>query len=201
MAQALLLGFVVGLPIAATPGPMFFLVLRRTLEGGWARGAVSGLGIATGDGIYAIVAAFGVSAALNLLVAQRRWIGFIGGIAILALGIRTLLRSPLPGASPRVAEGIWPYFSTLGLTLANPPTVLSFLAVFAGLGVRIHSGWAPSAALVVGVTLGSVSWWLLLTGTIASLRQRISSRVVRAIGLVSGLALIGFGGLITLQSL
>ncbi len=59
MARALALGFLIGFPIAASPGPMFFLVLRRTLSRGWRSGVVSGLGVATGDAIYAGLAAFG----------------------------------------------------------------------------------------------------------------------------------------------
>jgi putative LysE/RhtB family amino acid efflux pump len=87
------------------------------------------------------------------------------------------------------------------VTLSNPPTILSFIAVFAGLGVRVGSGWQPALGLVIGVLLGSALWWVLLTGIVAQLRRRISPTVTRAIGVVSGLALIGFGILITLQSL
>jgi threonine/homoserine/homoserine lactone efflux protein len=199
--RALGLGLLVGFPIAATPGPMFFLVLRRTLAQGWRSGLPSGMGIATADGIYATVAALGMSALINLLVAQRRWIGLVGGIAIVAIGIRSLVVNPVPGRPPQPREGVSAYMSTLGLTLANPPTILSFLAVFAGLGVRVGAGWAPAAALVVGVTLGSACWWLLFAGLVAFLRRRVSSSLARGISIASGLALIAFGSLITLQSL
>src|SRR5881628_2135988 len=60
MASALALGFLVGFPIAASPGPISVLVLRRTLARGWRSGLISGLGVATGDAIYAALAAFGV---------------------------------------------------------------------------------------------------------------------------------------------
>src|SRR5437868_5331600 len=75
MTRTLALGFLVGLAIAASPGPMFFLVLRRTLARGWRSGLVSGFGVATGDATYAALAAFGVAAVTNILVGQRRWIG------------------------------------------------------------------------------------------------------------------------------
>ena len=78
MARALALGFVVGFPIAASPGPIFFLVLRRTLARGWRSGLVSGLGVATGDAIYAALAAFGVAVITNFLIGQRRLIGLLG---------------------------------------------------------------------------------------------------------------------------
>ena len=58
MARALALGFLVGFPIAVSPGPIFFLVLRRTLDRGWRSGFVSGLGVGTGDAIYAALAVY-----------------------------------------------------------------------------------------------------------------------------------------------
>ena len=75
------------------------------------------------------------------------------------------------------------------------------MAVFAGLGVRVGSGWRPALGMVLGVMLGSVAWWVLLTGAISVARERLTPRVTRGIGFASGLALIGFGVLITLQSL
>src|ERR1700731_912181 len=103
MARGLALGFLVGFPIAVSPGPIFFLVLQRTLARGWRSGLVSGLGVATGDATYAALAAFGVAAVTRLLIGQRRWIGLAGGTAILIIGIRTILTNrvgaPLP--SPR----------------------------------------------------------------------------------------------------
>src|ERR1700681_1518353 len=92
MARALALGFIVGFPIALSPGPIFFLTLRRTLARGWRSGLVSGLGIATGDATYAALAAFGVAAVTTFLLAERRWIGLVGGMAISFIGIRTLMR-------------------------------------------------------------------------------------------------------------
>jgi threonine/homoserine/homoserine lactone efflux protein len=89
----------------------------------------------------------------------------------------------------------------VALTLGNPPTILSFTAVFAGLGVHVASGWQPAIALVIGVMLGSLLWWVLLTALVAVLRTRISASMTRLISLVSGLALIVFGALISLQSL
>src|SRR5205807_4849301 len=88
--RTLALGFLVGLAIAASPGPMFFLVLRRTLARGRRSGLVSGFGVATGDAIYAALAAFGVAAVTNVLVGQRRWIGLVGGIGLVLIGLRGL---------------------------------------------------------------------------------------------------------------
>jgi threonine/homoserine/homoserine lactone efflux protein len=143
MAKALALGFLVGFPIAASPGPMFFLVLRRTLARGWVSGLISGLGVATGDAIYAALAAFGVAAVTAFLISERRWIGLVGGIAIGLIGLRILVISagPHPDPHPQAVEGkerdqpdqgegnqpgrSGAYVSTLGLTLGNPWTILA----------------------------------------------------------------------------
>ena len=200
MARALVLGFLVGFPIALSPGPIFFLVLRRTLARGWPSGFVSGLGVATGDATYAALAAFGVAAVTTFLLAERRWIGLVGGIAIAVIGALTLKR-PLPNPPPEGEgnlqggnlKGRKELVSILALTLSNPSTILSFAAVFAGLGIHVAGGWGSALALVVGVWLGSLTWWVLLTGVANRVRERLTPSIIRGFGTVSGVALLGFG--------
>ena len=68
LIPAFLRGLVVGFAIAAAIGPIGLLCIRRTLVEGAVVGAVSGLGAATADGIYASVAAFGLTAVADFLV-------------------------------------------------------------------------------------------------------------------------------------
>jgi threonine/homoserine/homoserine lactone efflux protein len=219
MTRALALGFIVGFPIAVSPGPIFFIVLRRTLARGWGSGLISGLGVATGDATYAALAAFGVAAVTSFLIAERRWIALVGGIAIALIGVRTIVSNPPPRPSPArgegdsdpqaqtltlpsprgggalraSGEGVGSYASMVALTLSNPPTILSFAAVFAGLGIHVAGGWATAIALVIGVLLGSLTWWVVLTSVASRLRGRLTPAVIRGIGIASGVALLGFG--------
>jgi len=89
----------------------------------------------------------------------------------------------------------------VALTLSNPPTILSFIAVFAGLGLRVDAGWLPATALVAGVMLGSAIWWVLMTGLVSLARDRLTPRITRGIQIISGVTLAGFGIWISLQSL
>lgn len=89
----------------------------------------------------------------------------------------------------------------VALTLSNPPTILSFTAIFAGLGLRVSSGWQPAVGLVIGVMLGSAVWWVVVTVIASLMRDRLTPAVVRGIGIVSGLALTGFGVVIAAQAL
>ena len=197
MARALALGFLIGFPIAASPGPIFFLVLRRTLSRGWRSGLVCGLGVATGDAIYAGLAAFGVAAVTTVLLGQRRWIGLVGGVAIALIGLQTIGSGPHPSPPPKGKGNqgslVADYGSMVALTLSNPATILSFIAVFAGFGLRVGAGWQPAVALVAGVMLGSALWWFGLTAVVSVVRQRLTPGMTRGIGIVAGLALIGFG--------
>jgi threonine/homoserine/homoserine lactone efflux protein len=205
MASVLLRGFALGFVIAASPGPIFFLCLRRTLARGWLAGFVSGFGVATADGFYAALAAFGIGAVTTALVGERRWLALIGGAVLVLLGLRTVLDRRPKALEPAPASSgtglAWAYLSTLGLTIANPSTIISFAALVASLGLGIGGGLLPPALLVLGVFAGSVTWWCVLAGLGAGLRARLTPRVVGGINTFSGLAIVALGLLAILSTL
>ena len=198
MASLLIRGFALGFAIAASPGPIFFLCLRRSLLRGWLIGLVSGLGVATADAAYAAVAVFGIAALSTILLGGERWLELFGGAALILLGIRSVLEQPRIGEASTAATGrglLWAYASTLGLTITNPATIISFAALAAALGAGLAGGFGRPAVVVLGVALGSASWWCLLALLAAMLRTRVTPDVTRAIGIVSGLAIAGLGAL------
>jgi threonine/homoserine/homoserine lactone efflux protein len=186
-------GFVLGFTIAAAVGPISLLVIRRTIAEGQRYGLVSGLGVATADATYAAIAAFGLTAVTDVLVNARQVLGLVGGIFLLWLAWRTIRSAPDEAAvvaTPRRGYA-GAYLSILGLTMANPMTILSFGALFAGLGVT--SGATGDAALVVlGVLLGSTAWWVVLTTAIALFRARITSAWIHRINVASGIVIGAF---------
>ena len=186
-------GFVLGFTIAAAVGPISLLVIRRTLAQGQLYGLVSGLGVATADATYGAIAAFGLGAITDVLVDARQVLGLVGGIFLLWLAWRTIRAAPTEAATVTTRRGGYAgaYLSILGLTLANPMTILSFGALFAGLGVT--SGATGDAVLVVaGVLLGSATWWVVLTTVIGTLRTRVTPVWIHRINLVSGVILGAF---------
>jgi threonine/homoserine/homoserine lactone efflux protein len=194
MASVLLRGFLLGFVIAASPGPIFFLCLRRTLTRGWLTGLVSGFGVATADGFYAALAAFGVGAVALVLAGERRWLVLIGGAVLVLIGLRSLFDRPKATESPSTGVGLaWAYVSTLGLTLANPSTIISFAALAATLGLGAGAGLLPPSVLVIGVIAGSAAWWTALAGLGAGLRARFTPKVLRGISAISGIAIAGLG--------
>jgi threonine/homoserine/homoserine lactone efflux protein len=198
----LLRGLMIGFSIAAPVGPIGILCIRRTLAKGGRSGFVSGLGAATADAFYGMVAGFGVTMISNYLVSQQKWLKVVGGIFLLYLGVKMFFRKP--AAEPVKLEStglVSDYGSTFFLTLTNPATILSFTAVFAGVGLAGSAGnHAAAGLLVAGVFLGSALWWLLLSGGTSLFRQRFDSRKLRFVDWISGAILCAFGLIALLSS-
>lgn len=186
-------GLAFGFLLAAAVGPMWVLCFRRSVACGALAGIVSGLGIAVADGFYGAVAAFGLTAISGFLLGYSFWLGLAGASFLLYLGARTLSASPVQQkAEPPPETLAASFFSMLGLTLTNPPTILAFAAIFAGLGLASSADYGAAALVVAGVFLGSAAWWLILAGTAARLRHRIGPRLVRGINVAAGLSILAF---------
>ena len=192
MLFAGLKGLAVGFSIAAPVGPIGLLCIRRTLWRGWAHGFATGMGAATADMDYGIVAAAGLTALTEALVSARQPLQFAGGAILILLGL-TFLRAETPveradGDSSGLAAA---YATTFLLTLANPATILSFAAVMAGLGAMSASG--QTVMIVAGVFLGSALWWLALSTVVMLIRHRLPPGVLVWINRASGGAIMAFG--------
>lgn len=188
-------GFVIGFAIALAVGPMSLLTIRRTIAHGRVYGLVSGLGIATADASYAAIAAFGLTALAGLLVSGATALGILGGGVIALMGVRTLLTRPGEAAVVADRPGlVGAFISIFALTMTNPTTILSFAAVFAGVGLIAGSAtFADAAMLTLAVWAGSALWWVVLTTVVGWLRGRVSPNALLWVNRLSGVALIAFG--------
>jgi threonine/homoserine/homoserine lactone efflux protein len=179
------------------------LCIRRTLADGMGTGLVAGLGAATADAAYGAIAGFGLSSLSGFLVRQQTGLELCGGAFLCYLGARTFFAAPAPAAAvspsgaaaPADAPSGWPsvYGSTLFLTLSNPSTLLSFVAVFAGLGLGAAPDRLAAATLVAGVFLGSALWWLILSAGIGLMRSGVTAARMLVINRLSGAVLAAFG--------
>lgn len=187
-------GLAFGFLLAGTVGPLWILCFRRTLAHGRLFGFVSGMGVATADALYGFVAAFGLTAVSNFLLAQKFWLALVGGAFLCWLGVKTLRSDPGTTAATAPAGSLaTAYSSTFALTLTNPATILAFAAIFAGLGLASSGSYAEASLVVVGVVLGSAAWWTVLALGAGWLRHRSSPRLMRGINLVAGISILAFG--------
>jgi threonine/homoserine/homoserine lactone efflux protein len=192
---------IIGFSIAAPVGPIGILCIRRTLAEGPTSGLISGLGAATADAIYGFIAGFGLTFISNLLISQQIWFRLLGGGFLCYLGIKTFFTSPLKQSSSLKGRGlISAYISTFFLTLTNPITILSFMAIFAGLGVgSMSKGYIPAGLLVAGVFIGSALWWLFLSKGVGLLGKKFNLAGLRWTNRISGIIITAFGVLALLS--
>lgn len=188
-------GILLGFAIAAPVGPIGILCIRRTLQYGRLSGLVSGLGAAVADTIYGLIAALGLTFVSDFLFEHQFWLRLFGGLFLIYLGWKTYHSKPNEQFQTVSHQTLFTDFvSTFFLTLTNPLTLVSYLAIFAGLGIAdLHGQHLNSIYLVLGIFLGSACWWFILSEGITIFREKISLRLMVWINRMAGILIAGFG--------
>ena len=191
----LLKGAGIGFAVAAPVGPIGMLCIRTTLERGRVAGFAAGLGAAVADAIYGTIGVLGVTAISGYIEAQRFWLELGGGIFVIGFGIHLWVTKPNVGnGNDEIPVSLWADFmKTLVLTLANPSTILTFMAIFAGVPGAAASSMAAVPVIVLGVLLGSAAWWLFLSQGVGFIRHKISDRALQWMNWAAGALLVAFG--------
>jgi threonine/homoserine/homoserine lactone efflux protein len=195
-------GMIIGLTLAVPVGPISLVCIHRTVANGRLHGILSGLGVATADSLYALVAFLGLTAVSGLIISNQSVFRFLAGIALILIGIKVFRSVP---AAVSTADGetsyLQDYLSLFAVTAANPFTIIFFITILPGFGVVAHGTTLLAAVpFVAGIFFGSALWWIVLCGSLGSVRSRLSTAVLRQINLISGIliALFGTGMLVLL---
>ncbi len=193
-------GMLIGFAIAAPVGPIGVLCIQRSFHSGFKMGLFTGLGAVAADGVYGLIAAFGLTAISSLLLAQQFWIRLVGGLFLLLMGSRIFFIRPTLNTPPNSNHSLWRTFTTaFFLTLANPMTILSFIGIFAGfgLGTTLSTDYLEASFLVLAIILGSALWWAVLSSSVAFwLHHRLNLAVRQKINRCAGTMIFGFGAFV-----
>ncbi|MCC6613996.1 MAG: LysE family translocator [Anaerolineae bacterium] len=175
---------------------MGILTIRRTLAHGRLSGLATGLGVATADGVYASIAAFGLTLIASFLTSIEVPVRIIGGLFLIYLGVKAFSAAPAERGARAEGSGLLGmYGSAFALTMTNPQTILAFLGIFTGSGlISATTEASPNESLVVvlGVFGGSVLWWTFLSGIVSLLRERFTPNMMRWVNRFSGAIIIAF---------
>jgi threonine/homoserine/homoserine lactone efflux protein len=186
-------GVVIGLSVGAPLGPVGLVCLRRMLTQGAMAGLASGLGAATADAMFGAITGLGLTFITAPLEAHQVWLETIGGVVLCVLGVRFMLSHPQLGTERVGRTGLArAYTSTFLLTLTSPATVLSFVAMFAALGV-VTRGRLSVGLLCAGVFAGSAFWWIALATAAGALRHHITPGGLTWVNRLSGALITAFG--------
>lgn len=215
-------GWAMGLIAAIPIGPVNLICIRRTIQFGRIHGFVSGLGAALGDGIFACIAAFSLTAISQLINGYSVPLQIIGGTMLMVIGLRMFFASPPPrmadqygpmseaqakacatngngkngtnGANCKPKSPVRGMATTFALTTTNPATVAWFFSGAAGLsGLSDMLSFFQASFWVIGVVLGSATWWLILTSAVGKMHAMINDKTVVKINRASGFLVSGFG--------
>jgi threonine/homoserine/homoserine lactone efflux protein len=184
LAAGALAGLAVAMPVGAIGAYLVALASRARF--GVALAAA--LGVATTDGLYALVAGLAGAAVTQVLGGVLDWLRLLAALVLVALAVRTVISavrrhqdadpaSPGTDSSPRRA-----YLAMVGLTAINPATVLTFTAV-ALAHPSLTSSAEPSAlgavavgAFAFGAFAASAGWQLVLVGGGSLLGRTVRGR-------------------------
>ncbi|MGA3242490.1 MAG: LysE family transporter [Bryobacteraceae bacterium] len=186
-------GIAAGLAISAPVGPVNVLCVSRTITKGWRAGVVSGFGAAAADTLYGAIAGFSISIVIGFLIREQSKLRLFGGILLVLLGFWYYFKKPASLSNLKQGADHSDFVTTFLLNLTNPTTVLSFLAVLAVLGLSEHRPAWLTLIMVGGIFIGSMGWWLILTGITNHFRERFNDRAMLWMNRIGGIAIGGFG--------
>jgi len=204
MVAAFLTGFVLGAFVAAQVGPVSLLCVRTATRHGFWPAASIGLGAALVDLAYATLGVLG-AAALVQIQPVRVGLAAAGAIVLAYMGCRTL------AAAWRMRHGGETEGETttrgaalrtgLVATASNPLTIISWAAIFgAATTASLVADSVTAIALLCGVGLGSVLWFVLLAGLASRAGKRLGYRTLAVIDAVSGVGLLVFAALLGVRA-
>ncbi|MDR3646746.1 MAG: LysE family transporter [Candidatus Babeliales bacterium] len=194
-------GFILGLAVAAPIGPVGVLCIKKTLSSGLGVGLSSGFGASIAKVCYGIVVGFGLTSVSNFLINYNTYISIIGAAFLTYLGIKIFMTKPDMNCNEAQKENkVTAFITMFMLTIMNPMTVLSFLAVFSGLGIaNTAASYSNGCTLIAGIFSGSMSWWIFLCTIVNLFRQKINSNVLSWINKISGVVIVSFAVIIILN--
>jgi len=201
-------GVAIGLSVTAPLGPVNILVIRNAIRRGFGVAFLVGLGAVLADGIYAVVAAYGISSVAHVVTDYARPLMALGGLLLVVLGVR-LARAHIGlgelqlQAPPRRRQVAAKMLTAFSLTITNPGVFFGFLAIFATMNavLRLDEASHRPPTVVAGVVIGGALWWLFLSFVVSRLTSRISEKTFDRINRWTGILIAAFGFALLIEAL
>ena len=193
LIKGIIVGFLASIPL----GPVGVLCIQRTINKGRTSGLFSGMGAATVDAFFALVAALGLTFIINFIEEQQFYIQMIGGGVLIFLGTRIFNTNPIQQIRrhrKKKNKLIEDFISVFFLTLSNPLAIFLFVAAFAGIGVVTSKDSSVKSSLIIaGVFIGATIWWASLTFFVDLFRKKFRLKQLWWINKIAGVIIIIFG--------
>jgi threonine/homoserine/homoserine lactone efflux protein len=189
----LLPAMALGLCVAIPFGPIGLMCVQRTLAFGVWFGIASGMGAATAHGIFSCLAAVSATVLAQMALALHTPLRIIGGIVLVLMGLRTILMSTPTAHGATCGDLFSAYTSTLLIAVANPMTILPYLGVASALEAGKPLIMDHALATLIGVMLGSASWYLVLALSTNAMFRNLQSAALNRLNGLAGILLMALG--------
>ncbi len=195
-------GVLIGLIFGVPAGAIGALTIQRTLEKGFLAGFLTGVGSSAADLLYSAVGIFGIAIISDFLTAYQNAFQVVGGVFIVILGI-LILRKKERVAAVQETKGnlVFCFLSSFGTAIMNPATILSFMVAFAAFEIRGDLGVPEGTGLALGILVGTLGWWLVLSGGVSLFRERITDRIYKWLNRILGSFMAAFGVIMILRAM
>lgn len=186
-----------GLLVSIPPGPVGALCIKRTISRGIKSGVITGIGAASADTLYAIIAGLGVGFVINFIEQERYWIQLGGAAIILIIAIKLFYTNPaveFRNNRSRKSNLFEEYLSVFFITLSNPLVIFIFIALFAGFNLlEGPNRFLSTLFLIGGVFSGAMLWWFSLSVLVDRFRNRIRLKNIWWLNRILGIIVFGCG--------
>jgi threonine/homoserine/homoserine lactone efflux protein len=199
-------GLLLGVSVSAPPGPNAMLMINRTIRKGRYSGFLTGIGMATADVLFAIIAGLGLSFIVSFINAETFYIKLIAGVVVAAIGIKLFISNPVADIRHRMRgttdnTPVQDFFSVFAMALTNPFSIFVFLTLFPGMNISFTgSGFLVPLVIILGIFTGASAWWFLVTMMVGRFSRSLRLRNLVKLTRITGVVII-FIGLMVLLTL
>lgn len=171
-------GIIIGIAVSIPLGPLGMLCIKRTVNKNWKSGFISGLGIASSDTFYAVIAGFSLSMIINFIKSYEIYFKVFGAVMVILLGLYIFMSNPTKDIQKFKRKGtsyIQDFLTAFFLTVSNPLSIFIFIAIFSSYSLVLQLSQLFEALLIIGgIFLGGASWWFMLTGLANMFKHKLT---------------------------
>lgn len=198
----LIKGILVGLVFGVPAGAIGALTIQRTLAHGFIAGFSTGAGSSLADILYGCVGVFGLTIVSDFLLEHQKPISLVGGGFIILLGICIFKKKATEATNIETGGSLLTFFLTsFAIAMANPATILAFFVAFSSFGIAEKPTAVQGAQLILGILLGTLCWWGMLSGAVSVFKKHITNKVYKQLNYILGGLLMIFGTAVAIRTI
>jgi len=185
--------WIIGITVAAPIGPIGMLCIKKTIDRGINGAILVGLGAALADSFYGFFVVCGLSVVSSFLIKNMLIIRLIGALMLFYLAYKELQNNVIKTELQISKTGLSLIGEAFLLTIMNPMTILSFIAIYTSVGVDYYTNILQSFVVLIGIFFGSMTWWCILGSVISKIKCKLPPHWLFYIKYISCILLTVFG--------